>query len=897
MKVNEIRQAFLNFFAQKQHQVIPSSSLVPNNDNTLLFTNSGMVQFKDIFLGQSSSYTKATTVQKSLRAGGKHNDLENVGYTARHHTFFEMLGNFSFGDYFKEQAIYYAWELLTTVYKLPAEKLWVTVYIDDNEAFNIWRDKIGVPEQRIIRIGDNKGSKYASDNFWQMGETGPCGPCSEIFYDHGEHVEGGLPGSANEDGDRYIEIWNLVFMQFNRDEKGNLSPLPKPCVDTGMGLERIAAVLQNVQSNYEIDLFNNLIIAAAKTLHCSNLKHNSLKVIADHLRSSCFLLAENIYPSNEGRGYVLRRIIRRAIRHGYKLGARDAFLYQLIPNLIEEMGVAYPELISQKNNIVDNLKLEEQRFFETISNGMEILEQAIQNLNLSNTKILDGEIAFKLHDTYGFPLDLTADICREKNLQINEEQFNQHMEQQRNLARSHGKFKQQQNINYHVENTEFCGYNAYECQAKIVAIYVDNKAVPELNYGQQGIIFLDKTPFYAESGGQIGDCGTITNLTDNIIFEIQDTQKTNSSDTIAIAHHGILKTINSSLKTGTIIHAKINYNQRQNIIRNHSAAHLLHKALHMILGNHVQQKGSLIDDKRLRFDFSHNQVLSLEQIQHIETIVNQEILTNTRTNTQIMSFDQAKQTGAMALFDEKYSENVRVINIGNSLELCGGTHVQNTGDIGIFKIINQNGIAAGIRRIEALTGYNALKFIQDMQVQTENIAAILKSPSNEIITKIENLQETLKTNNKQINELQNKLLILENLSLVDKVQNIGNIKILAQIINTANDPNHSNSINLRDITDALKNKLGNSTVIILTTKPESNTNKINFIVSVNIDNSSIKSQYLTASKIAQNIANNINGKSGGKIDMAQGGGVISSIDLQNLLKIITQNISKELTQI
>jgi len=847
MTVNEIRQAFLNFFAQKEHTIVPSASLIPHNDPTLLFTNSGMVPFKDVFLGkEQKTYIRAASSQRSVRAGGKHNDLENVGYTSRHHTFFEMLGNFSFGDYFKKEAIYFAWELLTTVYMLPADKLWVTVYIDDDEAYNIWQNDIGVPIERIIRIGDNKGARYASDNFWQMGDTGPCGPCSEIFYDHGEEIYGGPPGSPDEDGDRYTEIWNLVFMQFNRDESGKLTPLPKPCIDTGMGLERLAAVLQKVHSNYEIDLFVNLIQAVSDITHCTNLDNNSLKVIADHLRSSSFLIIDGVLPSNEGRSYVLRRIIRRAIRHGYKLNVREAFLYKLVPNLVKEMGQAYPELVNNQQHIINTLQQEEERFFETLFNGMDILETAVKNLPASG--VLSGGIAFKLHDTYGFPLDLTADICREKNLYVNEEEFDEYMEKQRTQARTHGKFKSANQIDYHGQTTKFHGYTTLENPSSIIAIYAQDVSVKNLSTQENAIIILTETPFYGESGGQVGDRGILVN--DNNIFKVTDTQKLAND---VIAHHGIL--LQGVLSVGQNINAVVDSELRLATQRNHSATHLLHKALHVVLGSHVQQKGSLVDEHKLRFDFSHNKALTLDEIMQIEQIVNTQILQNLPTSSKIMHIEQAKQAGAMALFGEKYGDEVRVLNIGDSIELCGGTHVQGTGDIGLFKILTQSGISSGIRRIEGITGFNALNYLQELELHAYKISNMLKTPLNTIDTKVEALQDNLKQTQKELLLTQNQLAMLENANLVDKAIVIGNIKLLI-----ANIPRG----NLRDIADMLKHKIANSIIILYAKDNE----KANIIVSID----KALTDKIKANEIANQISFKLGGKGGGRADMAQGGG-------------------------
>ena len=709
VSVKEIRQQFLDFFASKGHQVVASSSLVPHGDPTLLFTNAGMNQFKDVFLGfDKRPYTRATTSQKCVRAGGKHNDLENVGYTARHHTFFEMLGNFSFGDYFKRDAIKYAWELLTEVYKLPKDKLTVTVYAEDEEAYEIWAKEIGVPTERIIRIGDNKGARYASDNFWMMGDTGPCGPCTEIFYDHGEHIWGGPPGSPDEDGDRFIEIWNNVFMQFNRDEAGVMHPLPKPSVDTGMGLERISAVLQHVHANYEIDLFQTLIKAAARETKTSDFDNPSLKVLADHIRACSFLIADGVIPGNEGRGYVLRRIIRRAIRHGYKLGARAAFFHKMLPDLVAEMGEAYPELANAQTRVSEVLKQEEDRFFETIENGMAILEAELAEMTKAGNKTFNGETAFKLHDTYGFPLDLTADVCRERDVTVDSAAFDAAMSRQKEQARSAGKFKMATNVEYDGAPTNFRGYDELSAEAKVLALYKDGSAVNALNEGDLGIVVLDNTPFYAESGGQIGDCGDLK--ASDGIFTVEDTLKIQAS---VFGHHGVLTT--GKLAVGDTLQARVNTNARASTMRNHSATHLMHKALREVLGEHVQQKGSLVDTDKTRFDFVHNAPMTDDEISQVENIVNTEILANAATQARVMDIESAQKTGAMMLFGEKYGDEVRVLDIGSSRELCGGTHVSRTGDIGLFKITAESGVAAGVRRLEATTGSNALKLVQNQQ--------------------------------------------------------------------------------------------------------------------------------------------------------------------------------------
>ncbi|MHB8759893.1 MAG: alanine--tRNA ligase, partial [Thiobacillus sp.] len=702
MKSSAIRQSFLEFFASKGHTVVPSSSLVPGNDPTLLFTNAGMVQFKDVFTGQDKRpYTRAVSSQRCVRAGGKHNDLENVGYTARHHTFFEMLGNFSFGDYFKQDAIKYAWEYLTTVLNLPSEKLWVTVYAEDDEAWDIWHNDIGVPAARIVRIGDNKGARYASDNFWAMGDTGPCGPCTEIFYDHGPEVAGGPPGSPDEDGDRYIEIWNNVFMQLNRDEAGTMHPLPKPSVDTGMGLERISAVMQHVHSNYEIDLFQTLIAAAARETQTADLTDNSLKVIADHIRACSFLIVDGVIPGNEGRGYVLRRIIRRAIRHGYKLGTRAAFFHRIVPDLGTAMGEAYPELTRAQARVIDILRQEEERFFETIEHGMGILESELKKLPAGG--VFDGELAFKLHDTYGFPLDLTADICREAGVNVDTAAFDAAMARQKAQARAAGKFKLGAGLEYAGEATTFHGYDTLTREASVLALYKDGSAVGELKEGEAGVVVLDHTPFYAESGGQVGDRGALQNKQG--AFEVEDTQKIQAQ---VFGHHGVVKT--GKLAVGDAVLARVDEVARARTMRNHSVTHLMHKALREVLGEHVQQKGSLVDSEKTRFDFVQPTPMTDAQIREVEARVNAEILANTATGARVMAIDEAQKTGAMMLVGEKYGDEVRVLDIGSSRELCGGTHVARTGDIGLFKIVSESGVAAGVRRVEAITGDNALAY-------------------------------------------------------------------------------------------------------------------------------------------------------------------------------------------
>ncbi|MBV8667306.1 MAG: alanine--tRNA ligase, partial [Burkholderiaceae bacterium] len=815
MNSSEIREKFLKYFESKGHTIVRSSSLVPGNDPTLLFTNSGMVQFKDVFLGQDKrSYTRATSSQRSVRAGGKHNDLENVGYTARHHTFFEMLGNFSFGDYFKRDAIQFAWELLTTVYKLPKEKLWVTVYQEDDEAYAIWRDEMGVPVERIVRIGDNKGARYASDNFWQMADTGPCGPCSEIFYDHGANVWGGPPGSPEQDGDRYIEIWNLVFMQFNRDEAGVLHPLPRPCVDTGMGLERIAAVLQHVHSNYEIDLFQNLIKAAARETGCTDLANNSLKVIADHIRACSFLIVDGVIPGNEGRGYVLRRIVRRALRHGHKLGQSKPFFHRLVKDLVNEMGAAYPELADAAPRVEQVLKQEEERFGETLEHGMKILEAALAK----DGKHLDGETAFTLYDTYGFPLDLTADICRERNVTLDEVGFDAAMERQKTTARAAGKFKMNAAVEYTGDKNIFVGYDKLTQQGKIVALYVEGSAVQEIKAGQQAIVVLDTTPFYAESGGQCGDAGVLE--APGAVFSVVDTQKVQPD---VFGHHGTLGS--GSLKVGDTVTAKVDAHLRARTMRNHSATHLMHKALREVLGSHVAQKGSLVDADKTRFDFSHNGPMTADEIRRVEEIVNREVLENTATEAKIMGFDDAVKYGAMALFGEKYGDEVRVLGIGSSKELCGGTHVGRTGDIGLFKIVAEGGVAAGIRRVEAVTGEGALALVQSLSNRVNEAAAALKAQPEELTQRIAQVQDHVKALEKELAAAKSKLAASQGDELVTQAVDIKGIKVLAAMLAGAD------VATLRETMDKLKDKLKTAAIVLASV----NDGKVSLIAGVTAD--------------------------------------------------------------
>ncbi|GAA0793053.1 alanine--tRNA ligase [Cupriavidus gilardii] len=853
MKVSDIRSKFLQFFESKGHTVVRSSSLVPANDPTLLFTNSGMVQFKDVFLGTDKRpYSRATSSQRSVRAGGKHNDLENVGYTARHHTFFEMLGNFSFGDYFKREAIQYAWELLTKVYNLPAEKLWVTVYAEDDEAYDIWAREVGVPVERIVRIGDNKGARYASDNFWQMADTGPCGPCSEIFYDHGPEVWGGPPGSAEEDGDRYIEIWNLVFMQFNRDEQGNMTPLPKPCVDTGMGLERIAAVLQHVHSNYEIDLFQALIRAAARETGVDDLANNSLKVIADHIRACSFLIVDGVIPGNEGRGYVLRRIVRRAIRHGYKLGRKTPFFHKLVADLVAQMGEAYPELAEAEPRVVEVLKAEEERFFETIENGMSILDAALADLKAKGGTMLDGELAFKLHDTYGFPLDLTQDVCREQQVSVDEAAFDAAMTRQREQARAAGKFKMAAGLEYTGAKTTFHGYEKLALNdAKVVALYVDGASVDTMQPGQTGVVVLDHTPFYAESGGQAGDQGEIR--AGAAVFAVADTTKVQAD---VFGHQGTLA--GAALKVGDTVAAEVDALRRARTMRNHSATHLMHKALREVLGSHVQQKGSLVDADKTRFDFSHNAPLTAAQIREVEEIVNAEILRNEATGAELMPFDDAVKSGAMALFGEKYADEVRVLSIGSSKELCGGTHVARTGDIGLFKIVVEGGVAAGIRRVEAITGDNALHYLQSLDARLNEAAAGLKAQPSELVPRIGQMQDQVRALEKELERLKSKLAASQGDELASQAIEVKGLKVLAAQLEGADVKT------LRETMDKLKDKLKSAAIVLGAVQD----GKVSLIAGVTAD----ATGKVKAGELVNFVAQQVGGKGGGRPDMAQAGG-------------------------
>ncbi len=848
MNVADIRKTFLDFFESKSHTVVESSPLVPGNDPTLMFVNSGMVQFKDVFLGQDKrSYVRAASVQACLRAGGKHNDLENVGYTARHHTFFEMLGNWSFGDYFKRESLMWAWELLTEVYKLPADKLWATVYIDDDEAYAIWTQDIGLPPERVVRIGDNKGVKYASDNFWMMADTGPCGPCSEIFYDHGPEIPGGPPGSPDQDGDRYIEIWNNVFMQFDMQTDGSVKPLPAPCVDTGMGLERLAAILQHVHSNYEIDLFDQLIKAASRETGCSDLQNKSLRVIADHIRATAFLVSDGVLPGNEGRGYVQRRIIRRAIRHGYKLGQKTPFFHKLVADLVAVMGEAYPRLAAQQQRITDVLRIEEERFFETLATGMEILDAALEG----GAKLLPGEVAFKLHDTYGFPLDLSADVCRENGVDVDEAGFNAAMEAQKAKGRAAGKFKQDRALDYAGHSNAFMGYDHLTFATNIVAIYADGTGVDELKEGQSGVVVLDSTPFYAESGGQVGDEGAI--FCDHALFMVNDTQKIKAD---VYGHHG--KVTTGTLKVGDLVNGHVDATVRACVMRNHSATHLMHKALREVLGQHVQQKGSLVNAERTRFDFAHNAPVTAEQIHEIEFRVNAEILKNAATEARVMDIESAQKTGATMLFGEKYGETVRVLDIGSSRELCGGTHVGRTGDIGIFKVLGESGVAAGVRRIEAVTGQNALAYLQNLEDTVDAAAATLKTPVAELTDKLGHVMDHVKALEKEVAALKGKLASAQGDELVTQALDLGGVKLLVAKLDGADVKT------LRDTMDKLKDKLKTAVIVLGVVDGD----KVQIAVGVTTDTTG----KVKAGELVNFIAAQVGGKGGGKADMAMAGG-------------------------
>ncbi|MDK4685079.1 alanine--tRNA ligase [Kingella negevensis] len=852
MKTSELRSKYLQFFESKGHKPVRSSSLVPHNDPTLLFTNAGMNQFKDVFLGfEKRDYTRATTAQKCVRAGGKHNDLENVGYTARHHTFFEMLGNFSFGDYFKQQAIHYAWEFLTSPewLNIPKEKLLVTVYAEDDEAYNIWHNEIGIPAERIVRIGDNKGAKYASDNFWQMGDTGPCGPCTEIFYDHGEEIWGGIPGSAEEDGDRWIEIWNNVFMQFNRDEQGNMNPLPKPSVDTGMGLERMAAVLQHVHSNYEIDLFQNLLKAAARETGVPfSMDVPSLKVIADHIRACSFLIADGVLPSNEGRGYVLRRIIRRAVRHGYKLGQKGAFFHKLVPDLVQEMGDAYPELKEKQTQIMDALKNEETRFAETLEKGMGLLENALS----TSTQTLSGEVIFKLYDTYGFPYDLTADICRERDVEMDEDGFNREMEAQRARARSAQNFKANTQLDYNGADTEFTGYANRSGSAKIIALYKGSETVNELREGETGAVVLDQTPFYAESGGQVGDVGNIIAGANR--FEVRDTQKIKAAVT---GQFGAV--VSGSLKVGDAVNAEVDNAIRDSITRNHSVTHLMHKALRDVLGTHVEQKGSLQNAELTRFDISHNQAITADEIAEIERKVNAAIIANVPVKVETMSIEDAQKSGAMMLFGEKYGDFVRVVQMGEfSTELCGGTHVARTGDIGLFKIISEGGIAAGVRRVEAVTGLNALKLVQNQETLIKNIIAEVKAQTEkDVLTKIQANAAQAKATEKALAAAKAELAVHAGAKLLDNAKDLGAASLVVAQID-------ADATALRDIVTDLTGKSDKAVVLLAAV----NDGKVALCAGV----SKPLTAKVKAGDLVKFAAEQVGGKGGGRPDLAQAGG-------------------------
>ncbi|KGH31197.1 MULTISPECIES: alanine--tRNA ligase [Comamonas] len=846
--VADIRKTFLDFYASKGHTVVASSSLVPGNDPTLMFTNSGMVQFKDVFLGTDKRpYNRATSVQACLRAGGKHNDLENVGYTARHHTFFEMLGNWSFGDYFKKESIEWGWELLTKVFGLPAEKLLATVYHEDDEAYDIWKNVIGLPAERIIRIGDNKGGKYKSDNFWMMADTGPCGPCSEIFYDHGEHIAGGPPGSPEEDGDRFIEIWNHVFMQFDMKEDGSVVKLPAPCVDTGMGLERLAAILQHVHSNYEIDLFQALIKAAGRETHIEDLSTPSLKVIADHIRATSFLVSDGVIPSNEGRGYVQRRIIRRAIRHGYKLGQKTPFFHKLVADLVVQMGDAYPKLKEQEAHITSVLKAEEERFFETLANGMEILDSALAG----DVKVLPGDVAFKLHDTYGFPLDLSNDVARERGVTVDEAGFNAAMQHQKETARAAGKFKMDRALEYTGDANVFTGYDKLAEAAKIVALYADGVSVNELQAGQNGVVVLDTTPFYAESGGQVGDQGVI--VAGGNRFAVEDTLKIKAD---VFGHHGVLEA--GSLKVGDAVEAQVDTAVRAATMRNHSVTHIMHKALREVLGGHVQQKGSLVNAERTRFDFAHNAPVTAEQIREIEARVNAEVLANTATDARVMDIESAQKTGAMMLFGEKYGETVRVLDIGTSRELCGGTHVSRTGDIGLFKVVGESGVAAGVRRIEGITGENALAYLQSLESTVDQAAAAFKAPAAELTNRIGGALDQIKALEKEIAALKGKLASSQGDELVTQAADVNGVKVLAAKLEGAD------AKTLRDTMDKLKDKLGAAVIVLAAVDGD----KVQLAAGV----TKAETAKVKAGELVNFVAQQVGGKGGGKPDMAMAGG-------------------------
>jgi alanyl-tRNA synthetase len=859
MQVADIRRRFIEYFVKNGHTHVASSSLVPANDPTLLFVNSGMVQFKDVFLGvDQRPYKRATTAQRSVRAGGKHNDLENVGYTARHHTFFEMLGNFSFGDYFKRDAIRFAWELLTKVYELPPEKLWATVYLDDDEAYDIWTKEIGVPAERVVRIGDNKGAKYASDNFWQMADTGPCGPCSEIFYDHGPEVFGGPPGSPDADGDRYIEIWNLVFMQFDRQKNASgefvMTPLPKPCVDTGMGLERLAAVLQHVHSNYEIDLFQALIRAAARETGTTDLDNPSLKVIADHIRACAFLIVDGVIPSSDGRGYVLRRIIRRAIRHGYQLGRKQPFFHNLVEDLDRQMGQAYPELTREKKRVAEVLKAEEERFGETLENGMKILGSALDSLAKSGGNVLDGATAFTLYDTFGFPLDLTADIARGKNVTVDEAGFDAAMSVQRDRARAASSFKAGATFEYAGPKTAFRGYDTLSEEGRVVALYKDGAKVDALANGEHGIVVLDRTPFYAESGGQVGDRGELTKGgTCLTLFAVADTQKLTPD---AFGHVGEVKT--GELRVGDTVAAQVDHDARGRTMRNHSATHLMHKALREVLGTHVQQKGSLVDPDKTRFDFAHNAPMTDDEIRRVEEIVNAEILDNHPTNARVVPMDEAQKLGATMLFGEKYGDEVRVLDIGTSRELCGGTHVVRTGDIGFFKIVSEGGVAAGIRRVEAVTGRGALAYVQAQEARLNAAASAIKAPVAEVEARIQQLIDSARATEKELARLKAKSAASAGDDLAGRAVDVKGAKVLAASLDGAD------VRALRETMDKLKDKLKSAAIVLGSVAD----GRVTLIAGVTSD----LTAKVKAGDLVNHVAQQVGGKGGGRPDMAQAGG-------------------------
>ena len=850
MSVAEIRKTFLDFFADKGHTVVASSPLVPGNDPTLMFTNSGMVQFKDVFLGSDRrSYVRAASVQACLRAGGKHNDLENVGYTARHHTFFEMLGNWSFGDYFKRESLHWAWELLTKVYGLPADRLWATVYIDDDEAYDIWTKEIGLPADRVVRIGDNKGAKYASDNFWMMADTGPCGPCSEIFYDHGPEVAGGPPGSPEADGDRYIEIWNNVFMQFDMQPDGSVKPLPAPCVDTGMGLERLAAIMQHVHSNYEIDLFTALIQAASRETGCQDLANASLRVIADHIRATAFLVSDGVLPSNEGRGYVQRRIIRRAIRHGYKLGRKTPFFHKLVPDLVSLMGKAYPNLADQAERITEVLRLEEERFYETLEVGMQILDEALQE----GVQVLPGEVAFKLHDTFGFPLDLSADVCRERGLRVDADGFEAAMQRQKAQGRAAGKFKMDRALEYTGAGNVFVGYELLAAESKVLAIYVDQAPVASLKTGQSGVVVLDTTPFYSESGGQVGDQGQLRS--GSALFKVADTQKIKAD---VFGHHGVLS--EGTLSVGDHVQANVDMKLRAATMRNHSATHLMHKALRDVLGAHVQQKGSLVNAQRTRFDFAHHSPVTADQIRDIETRVNAEILQNAVTQARVMDMESAQKTGAMMLFGEKYGESVRVLDIGGSRELCGGTHVLRTGDIGLFKVISEGGVASGVRRIEAVTGQHALTYLQGLESSLHQAAIALKAPVAELNDRLANLLEHNRGLEKEVLSLKGKLASSQGDELINRAVDVDGVKVLVAQLEGAD------AKTLRESMDKLKDKLKTAVILLAAVDGP----KVQLAAGVTSD----ATTRVKAGDLVNFVAVQVGGKGGGKPDLAMAGGTL-----------------------